>query len=262
MKRDIVFIGAGNLASLLAKEFFDKGNNILSVYNKTENSARILANVVSADWTNDLKNLPPKADFYFLAVPDQFVEEIIKKVEHVNGIIVHCSGSLGINIINEKHIKGGVFYPLQTLSKERDISFLEVPVCIESNDNESLEDLLELGSQISDDVRIVDTKTRQLLHVAAVFVCNFVNHMYTIGEDILIGNDIHTDILKPLMKETFNKAVDKSPKNVQTGPALRNDHNIVKKHLDLLSYNPNFQDVYRMVSNSISSIHNKKSDKY
>lgn len=255
MRKKIVFIGAGNIATRLATEFFNKGNDILCIYSKTKDSARILAEKLNSEWTTDLLYLPPEADIYFLTIPDQYIDEHIDKINFGRGIAIHCSGSLNIDIFQGKVENFGVFYPLQTFSKTRIINFNKVPVCIESNDNEILRVLKDVGNQISDDVRIIDSNSRKFLHIAAVFVCNFVNHMYSIADNILKMNNMQFDMLVPLMEETLKKAMVSEPQLAQTGPAIRNDENIVKKHLELLSFSQDFHDLYKMISSSISDFH-------
>jgi predicted short-subunit dehydrogenase-like oxidoreductase (DUF2520 family) len=253
MKKKIVFIGAGNIATRLATEFYNKGNEILYIYSKNINSAKIMANEVKSKYTDDLRSIPSNVDLYFLVIPDQFVEEHINNINVGNGIVIHCSGSLNIDIFKGKVKNYGVFYPLQTFSKSRLISFSHVPVCIESHDPLILELLNELGNQISGDVRQIDTDARLILHLAAVFVCNFVNHMYSVADDILETNHLPIEILYPLMEETLKKARLSKPQNAQTGPAKRQDKNIINKHLELLSYSQDFYDLYKTITNSIST---------
>ena len=164
-----------------------------------------------------------------------------------------------MNVFENRFENYGVFYPLQTFSKFRDIDFSTVPICIEANNKKLEKILVNLAKYISNSVHLVDSEKRKMLHLSAVFACNFVNHMYSVATEILNQSDIPFDLLKPLIVETMQKAIDFDPQNAQTGPAVRNDQNIMLKHIELLKDNPEFEKIYRFVSESIYKL-NQKTD--
>ena len=247
----IVILGAGNVATHLSIALKKAGFSIKCVYSKTIESAKTLALKVDSHYTNDIIHIPSEADLYIVAVKDEIVEQIIDAIKLEFGIVVHTAGSISIDIFKGKFENYGVFYPVQTFSKSRDINFSNIPICIESN-SEILENkLLNLAKCLSNSVHVIDSEKRKMLHLAAVFACNFANHMYSVATEILNQSDIPFDLLKPLIAETAQKAIDSDPQNAQTGPAVRNDQNVIKEHLEMLKDNPEYEKIYRFVSDSI-----------
>jgi predicted short-subunit dehydrogenase-like oxidoreductase (DUF2520 family) len=151
----------------------------------------------------------------------------------------------------------GVFYPLQTFSKSREISFSDIPICIEANQSSTLLKLQQLAGTLSSSVHPINSEERKTLHLAAVFANNFVNHLYSIGSEILQENNLSFDLLKPLIRETAAKIETLHPLEAQTGPARRNDQGVINAQLKLLQDQPEFQKIYSFVTESIYQIHQK-----
>ncbi len=252
----IVFIGAGNLATRLALELKRNNFNIIQVYSRTIESAKLLSEKISTSFTNNLNDIIIDADLYFIAVSDNAIKDILQKINFNNKLIVHTSGSIAIEILKKYSDNYGVFYPLQTFSKTRDINFNFVPVCIEANNTENISILNELAKQISEKVYEINSEQRKYLHLAAVFSCNFVNHLYSLSDNILDKKNIPFEILKPLIIETANKIIDNKPHDVQTGPAIRKDKNVIDEHLKLLSDFPEIKEIYKILSNNIINFNN------
>ena len=250
-KKSFVFFGAGNLATHLASALQNSGHSILQIYSRTKESAKTLAEKLNANYTTELNQIVNNADIYVLALRDNVIEEILNKYDFTGKFAVHTAGSVNINIFKNHTKNYGVFYPLQTFSKFREVNFNNIPVCIEANNNINEKILLQIARQISNDVQLINSEQRKHLHISAIFACNFVNNMYVISDEILRKNNISFDILKPLIIETAEKVLKNKPIDVQTGPAVRNDQNLIKKHLNLLSYSPLFQKIYNFVSESI-----------
>jgi predicted short-subunit dehydrogenase-like oxidoreductase (DUF2520 family) len=179
------------------------------------------------------------------------MEEVLPKLKLSDELIVHTSGSVSMDILEPYSENYGVFYPLQTFSKDREINIREVPFLVEANriDNEDL--LVDLGNHLSDRVMLVDSVRRQYIHIAAVFASNFSNHMYDIAHTILQEQDLDFDLLSPLILETAAKATTIGPDRAQTGPARRKDNKIMKKHMEMLRDNPAAMEIYRRISDSI-----------
>ncbi|HWS01630.1 MAG TPA: DUF2520 domain-containing protein, partial [Prolixibacteraceae bacterium] len=169
-------------------------------------------------------------------------------------LVVHTSGSISMDILSAVSENYGVFYPLQTLSKQKEVDFRTIPICIEANSAENLEKLTILANILSDQVYPVDSVRRRQLHLAAVFVCNFVNHFYAIGEKLLQEQQIDFNLLRPLILETAQKAMQFSPPDVQTGPAARGNRQIQEQHLKLLEHHPDWQQLYQLISNNIINL--------
>ena len=164
-------------------------------------------------------------------------------------MVVHTSGSVSISAIDNKN-RQGVFYPLQTFSKSKEVDFKSIPICIETKNKKDFQILEKVAKSISNIVYKINSEQRKALHIAAVFVCNFVNHLYQIGNDICIENDLPFDILKPLIQETANKIFTLSPNQAQTGPAKRKDTQTINTHMSFLS-DENQKEIYKMLTKSI-----------
>lgn len=226
----ILIIGDGNVASHLYKAFL-KANTIIV----TKINSRNLTDI-------------PNADVTIIAVSDDAIAEVSSKI--LNSLVVHTSGSVTMNSLNNRGRKG-VFYMLQTFSKNKIIDFSEVPFCLEA-ENEKDYILLELlANLIGKKVYAINSEQRKALHIAAVFVNNFTNHMYKTGSDICLENNVSFAILEPLIKETAAKIETLSPAAAQTGPAIRKDQRTINEHLALL--NKQQQEIYTIVTKSIQN---------
>jgi predicted short-subunit dehydrogenase-like oxidoreductase (DUF2520 family) len=251
MSLNFCFIGAGNLATHLSKAFQNKGFGISQVYSRTVLSAKKLAETLSTNHTTSVSEIDKTADIYFVAIKDSAVDEVLTKIDFNNKLVVHCSGSLPLSALEKYSENIGVFYPLQTFSKEWDVNFSEIPIFIESNSAKNEKLLLHLASEISNSVSVLNSEKRITLHISAVFSCNFVNYFYSIAADILKSKDIPFDVLKPLILETARKVQEIHPEKAQTGPAVRFDENIINLHLNELNSFDDYRKLYMSVSKSI-----------
>ena len=252
---DIVLIGAGNLATRLGLRLQECKHRIVQVYSRTEKSARELAEKLNTDSTTHSADISPEGQLYLVLVSDRAVESLLSEIQFGGGLVAHTAGSLPMNVLKPFTANYGVFYPLQTFSKSREVDFTKIPICVEANSPENLDILRKLGNSISNDVREIDSTQRRQLHLSAVFVCNFVNHLYAIGDELLKEQGIDFDILKPLIAETAAKALEFSPKDVQTGPAVRFDRNVIERHMEMLKEHLQWNDIYKLLSESIHQLH-------
>ena len=260
MIETVVIIGAGNLATQLAIAMFESGICIQQVYSRTLESAKELAQKVNADFINELSKLAVTADLYIIAVKDSAIQEVLENIsEEEDRLIVHTAGSVPMSILRGFSHNIGFFYPLQTFSKFRKVDFSNIPICIEANHPSNLLKLERLAEKLSSSVYQVNSEERKTLHVAAVFVNNFVNHFFTIGAEILHDIKLDFDLLKPLIHETANKIDSLHPLEAQTGPARRNDQTVINAHLKLLHNNPELQKIYSFVTESILNHYQKNS---
>jgi len=248
----IVFIGAGNVASHLGKALKDAGNEILQVYSRTEKSASLLAQKLETTSTSNISEIYSNADLYVISVSDDNVDQILGKLTLKDKLVVHTSGFLPMDTLKQVSENYGVFYPLQTFSKSREVEMRSVPICIEANTPENLQLLNSLAGQISSDVRQINSDQRKVLHLSAVFACNFPNFMYAIAEKILQNHDMDFSILKPLILETAQKIQELEPANAQTGPAIRGDERVINAHLKMLDNYPAYQKLYQIITDQIS----------
>lgn len=250
----IVILGAGNVATHLFKAFqTTKEVSVIQWYNRSLDTISSYKNTV--DITDDLKALKD-ADVYILAVSDDVIAELSSKLPFENKLVVHTSGSVSVYDIDKKH-KRGVLYPLQTFSKQTEMDFANVPICVETIDKKSYPLLRDLARSIGSISKRINSDQRRVLHLAAVFVNNFTNQLYRIGHEITESEGAEFDLLKPLIAETAKKIQDMSPYKAQTGPAMRNDKKTIKKHLRTLEKEQH-KDIYKLLTNSIQQTHGRK----
>jgi len=260
MIEKIVMIGAGNLATQLGLALHEKNIRIQQVFSRTLESAKTLADKLDASHTNELSKLDTDADLYLIAVKDSSIQSILENLPAIDDqLIVHTAGSVPMMVLDGFSANYGVFYPIQTFSKNRKIDFSNIPICIEANHPSNLVKLQELAGKLSGTIRQINSEERKILHLAAVFVNNFVNHFYAIGADLLHDNKMKFDLLIPLIKETALKIETLSPIASQTGPAKRNDQNVIQSHLKMLEDKPEYRKIYSFVSDSIFQL-DKKSE--
>jgi len=251
----IVILGTGNLATQLGMALHAQHAEIIQVYGRTGTSASDLANLLRCTSTTSKEEIITDADLYIVAVSESAITEVLSDAPIRDRLIVHTSGSVSIDILADFSNNYGVFYPLQTLSKQKAVDFSAVPICIEANSMENQKKLSNLAKTISDQVFRIDSAQRMELHLAAVFVCNFVNHFYSIGEKLLQEQHLDYNLLKPLIAETAQKAMLFSPSDVQTGPAVRDNQQIMELHRKMLEQHPEWQKLYTLISKDISRFH-------
>ena len=246
----IVFIGAGNLATRLSLAMQRVGMQIGQVYSHTEASARQLATRLGCPWTNDLSALQEDGDLYVFSLKDTVLSDVISKVKPNNGMWVHTAGSMPMSVFEGYAQRFGVLYPLQTFSKGRNVNFDVIPIFLEANTDKNADYLKNIASALSENVRFMSSEKRRSLHLAAVFACNYTNHIYTLSYKLLENESIPADVLLPLIDETVSKIHSMPPAVAQTGPAIRYDENVINKHLAMLD-DPDMQAIYRLLSQSI-----------
>lgn len=250
----IVMIGAGNVATHLSKALAGAGMDISQVYSRTAEHAAQLAKHVGADYTDDIDCLLTDAYAYIFAVKDDVIATLAKAVaDRVgdNHLFVHTSGSTPMTCLKEATKHYGVIYPLQTFSKDREVNFKEIPCFIEAVDEDAEGMVRMLAESVSDRVVAMCSEQRRLMHLAAVWSCNFVNHCYDVADGIMQACDLPFELLLPLIDETARKVHELSPRKAQTGPAVRYDRRIIDAHLGLLAGQPQLADIYERMSKSI-----------
>ena len=250
----VVILGTGNVATHLFDAFLEaSGVEVLQVYGRNKKSLAYFSNKTKT--TTQLRELK-HADVYIMAVSDDAIGSFSNQIPFSNRLVVHTSGGVDMDVLSKKNRKG-VFYPLQTFTKEKSIDFSTIPVCVEAENVSDLTLLKKLGEQISKKVVEISSEERSKLHVAAVFVNNFVNYLYFAGEEITKDNTLDFELLKPLILETARKIETLSPKEAQTGPAKRNDIKTIKKHLHLLR-NSTHKKLYKQLTKAIVKQYGKK----
>lgn len=254
----ITLIGSGNVATHLGAALKNAGHNIIQVYSPNLQNAALLAYHLKAEAIDDLALVKNETDIFIIAAKDVAIPELAKQLSKNNTLIVHTSGATSLEAIIHFNKNAGVLYPLQTFSKTREIDFFTVPLCIEGADEEITLKLTELAQTISNYVYKVDSKKRKILHLAAVFACNFPNYLYGVAQQLLDKSNLDFDLLRPLILETAQKIQKSSPFDVQTGPAVRHDMDTIEDHLKMLNDEPVVKQLYEQISQQIIKNNNAK----
>jgi predicted short-subunit dehydrogenase-like oxidoreductase (DUF2520 family) len=255
----IVVIGAGNLSEHLTQALYKAGHKILQVYSRTMESAQLLADKVNAQPLNSLMAVDKSADIIIICITDSAIRNVLEELEtEPHTMLLHTSGSIPLSVFESQFKNVGVLYPFQTFSKFRTVQFDTVPVFVEANTRDNLARVLALGRTISSNVNVADSQQREKIHVSGVFANNFVNYFYSIGAQLVKTSGYGFDVLKPLILETAMKAIESgNPKDSQTGPAVRQNTAVIKRHIQLLAPTPDIQNLYTFVSeNILKTYHN------
>lgn len=249
----VIVLGTGNVANHLIDAFLtNKKIDLVQVYGR--NNSALIKRKDKVAITSTIDHLK-EADIYIVAISDDAISTFSSQLKLKDKLVVHTSGSVSIDALKSAS-NIGVFYPLQTFSKEKAVNFNEVPICIETQRDEDYQILEKLAAAISDKVYNIDSNQRKHIHLAAVFTNNFVNYIYKIGNDICTENNIPFRILHPLILETAKKIEVANPAEIQTGPAVRNDNETIKAQLDML--NGQEKEIYKLLTQSIIHTYGKK----
>lgn len=254
----VVFIGAGNLAWHLSSFLQKKGIEIAQIFDINYSKAKELADILKTDSVSEVDKLSEKADLYIISVTDTAISEVannrIVKGKINKKLVVHTSGGVHMNSLINLSENIGVLYPVSTFSRNNEIDFLDKYFCIEANSDANLKKIKDFTKLFTENVREINSEQRKILHLSAVFACNFSNHMYAIADKIMSDNDMDFDLLLPLIDETTKKIHKINPKDAQTGPAARGDKIIIENHIETLKNYPELIKIYSFVSKSIENL--------
>lgn len=252
----VVLIGAGNVATHLGTALQKAGYSLLQVYSRTEESAAALANRLDVPFVTSLEEVCCDADMYIVALKDTALQTLVPQIVkgREDALFVHTAGSMPMLLWEGYARRYGVFYPMQTFSKQREVDWQQVPVFVEASCTESLEMLKALAVKCTPKVYEASSEQRKYLHIAAVFACNFSNHMYALCDHLLSRQGIPFEVMLPLIDETARKVHELRPQEAQTGPAIRYDENVINRHLEMLENEPGVQELYEKISKSIYNL--------
>jgi predicted short-subunit dehydrogenase-like oxidoreductase (DUF2520 family) len=248
---DIVIIGSGNVAAVLGRKFRAAGHHILQVASRNASAASALAYEWNTVSTNYLSAINRNAEVYIIAVSDNAIEVVIKELKLPGKVVAHTAASVPKEILKSVTGHYGVFYPLQSLRKDMK-ELPDMPIFFDGSDEKTKKSLEKLAHSISK-VQVVEAgdDARLKLHVAAVVVSNFTNHLYALAQDYCLKEGLDFKQLLPLIKETASRIETISPKEAQTGPAIRHDKETIQKHIELLKDHPQLKNIYLLLTESI-----------
>lgn len=250
----VTMIGSGNVSTHLAAALKNAGHRIIQVFSPNIGHASLLAYHVGAEATDDISTINAETDLYIIAVKDDAIANIAQQLAVHQRLIVHTSGATALEVLSGITQHAGVFYPLQTFSKEKELDFRSVPLCIEGASEAITKHLIELGQTISNNIYRVDSAQRRILHLSAVFACNFPNYLYNVAQNLLAKHQLDFNLLRPLIMETAEKVQQRFPADVQTGPAVRNDVQTMAAHEQLLQGDVFLQNLYRLLSEGVTKM--------
>lgn len=253
-KWSVVLIGAGNVGYHLGKCLWEKGFTIRCVFSRVAEKAAHLAREIGAAHTSDLNTIPDDAAVYILAVGDDAIEKVAAQLRIKKGLVVHTSGSTPAAVLQPFFERFGVFYPLQTFSLSKSVDFSTIPICVYAHASADEDLLYKIGTHISSKTFRINDAQRITLHVAAVFVNNFVNYLFKIGYDLVEAENISFDLLRPLILETAEKVQVYPPAKMQTGPAIRGDEHTIQRHLAYLEKFPAYRKLYDDLTKHIQQL--------
>jgi len=246
----VVIVGSGNVATVFGKKIQAAGYQVVQVLSRTLQHAKELGETLGCVYTSDNAEINKDADMYILAVSDSVLFGLTQLSPIGTKLVVHTAGSVPMDVLDKVSENYGVMYPLQSLRKEMD-TVEDIPLLINANTAENTAIIKTLAEKISMQVSIAGDEERLKLHVAAVVVSNFTNHLYALAEDFCEKEHVDFKMLLPLIKETAYRVGDHSPKDLQTGPAFRNDIFTLDRHLRLLTAYPRLKYVYLKLTDSI-----------
>lgn len=246
----IVIIGTGNVATVLGRKLKMARHDIMQVFGRNNESAVLLAKELDTNACNEWSAIRQDAEVYIVALSDKALQGIDEHLVLNDQLVVHTAGSVSMGILKNLSVNYGVFYPFQTIRKEV-TPIPEIPLFIDASNKASREKLMVLGKTISPRVNEADDQQRIQYHLCAIIVNNFSNYFYAVAENYCLGHGLDFKNLLPLIEETAGRLRQFSPRQVQTGPAIRNDSSTIDKHRGLLADDPGLQDLYMVLTNSI-----------
>ena len=255
---NVSFIGSGQVATQLALGMENLGHSVKYVYGRNfDHSNDLVRKLYSAQVKTDLDFSEKDIDLVIICVNDDSIESVASEIiVDEETIVVHTSGTQPLSLLDYTPTdKTGVFYPLQTFSKERKTNWQGLPLCVEGSDTEVETILYNIAHELTGNAHRLTTYDRKIIHLSAVFACNFTNHLYTISKEILEDHGLEFDLLKPLILETVQKAMHIGPENAQTGPAMRSDQEVISTHLSQLSDKTQLRTLYQLITDLITEKH-------
>lgn len=250
-KATITVVGSGRVAEALAVALYGAGHKIINVISRNLTTARALAEKVNSTATQSV-HISDDTQLLLLAVPDSAIAEVSEDlITKPSTIVVHTSGSTGTDVFPPSIRHYGVIYPLQTFTSGRLLKMSDIHFFTEASDADSHKLIDSVVSSVGRNIHHLDSEKRRVLHLSAVFVSNFVNHMLVAGITTAEREEIDQSVFEPLVRETVEKAFELGPLTSQTGPAIRNDINTIEKHIELLSFSDDLRNLYKSITDSI-----------
>ena len=252
----IVIIGSGNAANVLGRKIIAAGHEVVQVAGRNEKACRALAALLNCPFTINWNFIDAHADLYIVTVTDTALENINIQLRLDKKLVVHTAGSVTREVLKNVSTNYGVLYPLQSLRKERS-DLPEIPFLVDANTPDNITLIKDFAETLSNKVQVANDEQRKKIHLAAVLVNNFTNHLYALAEEFCVNERVDFKLLYPLIRETVERMEDFSPADLQTGPAVRGDDATIEMHLQLLKGYPQLMKLYEILTDSIETFYKK-----
>lgn len=251
-----IVIGLGNLAWSLIPNLQAKGVEVIQLISRSESTVRAYCEAYQiVDGRTHIAELRKDADIVFITVGDAAIVGVVDQLTNMglsNMVVVHTSGSTAIDVLRKPGLQVGVFYPMQTFTRDSIPPYTEIPVFLEGNE-QVLALLRPLAERLSNRVYELDSEARMRVHIGAVLACNFTNYLFRMAAAQLPeGEGFDFTIYEPLVREHIEKVFRFQPGNTQTGPAVRGDQVTIDKHLHALARQPSLKELYETLSLAIN----------
>lgn len=246
----VVIIGTGNVGTVLGRKISAAGHDIIAVAGRNREATDALATELQAKPVYTFDNLATEAELYLIAVSDTALYELPAQLPALSGIIAHTAGSVPMQVLSTLNRPHGIVYPLQSLRKEM-VVLPDIPLLIDASDESTAGILVDFAQTLSPQVERANDTQRTQLHLGAVLVSNFTNHLYALAKKYCTSNGIEFSLLQPLIEETATRLRQYAPEAVQTGPAARKDLITIQKHRQLIEQEPALLKVYDTLNESI-----------
>lgn len=259
----IVLIGAGRLAVNLGRALLRNRHEVIYVMGRSEDSTSALGRMLQCPCSTKMADMPLDADIYMVCVNDESLPGVVASLPPLSALVVHTAGSLSMQVFEGTAIsRYGIFYPMQTFSKEVTTDFSDIPCFIEASGESDLNLLESFAQTLTHRVFRLSSEKRRHLHLAAVFACNFSNYCYAVAGQLLAENGLPFDVMLPLIDQTARKVHSMSPIEAQTGPAARGDKAVMDAQAALLDKHPALKEIYQLMSSGIQcAMQQKKATK-
>ena len=250
----IGLIGTGNVGIALAREIHNhEALTLVQVIGRDQN--KLPKDLITIPFSNQF-NAFPKCDVILIAVSDHAIQKVSNHLPLTDAVVAHTSGASSLDLLSN-HKYRGVFYPLQTFSKEQQLNWFEIPILWEGNNKQVNEKLKALSQLLSPLATLSDEKQRLSMHLAAVLVNNFTNHLYAEAHRFCKSKHINFELLLPLIEETTRKIKQQDPSKSQTGPASRGDMETIQRH-KMVPMTEQLSDIYSLFTSQLLNRKNEK----
>lgn len=246
----VVIIGSGNVATVLGRLMVNNGHKVLQVWSRNAQHTATLAAELNAEAITDITAISKEADLYLLAVTDSALAAMVSQLSLGDKLLVHAAGSVSLSVLKPASSRYGVLWPMKMIRKQMQ-TLTPVTIFIDGNTEEVMQELETLAGEFSDTVSRANDEARAKMHLLAAITSNFTNHLYHLANHYCEAENIPFRLFLPLIEDTVSQLRVSHPREMQAGPAFRNDSATLERHRKLLDQYPDILKVYDAMTASI-----------